>query len=156
MSALAPMVILAVGANAVITRTLSLGTMLAMSSLATSLFGPLTHLVQSLMQLQVVRTYTERIDDVHRAKPEQDPDVVLDAPVLAGGVSLRNVSLRYGDGPLVVDGVTLDIKPGTSVALVGASGSGKTSLLNLLAGIVAPVRQPMDRRASGAALDGGC
>jgi ABC-type bacteriocin/lantibiotic exporter with double-glycine peptidase domain len=140
MSTLAPMVILGVGAHAVITGTLSLGTMLAMSSLATSLFGPLAHLVQSLMQLQVVRTYTERIDDVRRAKPEQDPDVVLDAPVLTGAVSLRNVSLRYGDGPFVVSDVSLEVAPGTSVALVGATGSGKTSLLNLLAGFVPPTK----------------
>jgi ABC-type bacteriocin/lantibiotic exporter with double-glycine peptidase domain len=63
---------------------------------------------------------------------------VLEAPVLTGGVSLHNVSLRYGNGPSVVNDVTLDIAPGTSVALVGASGSGKTSLLNLIAGIVAP------------------
>jgi len=140
MSALAPMVILAVGAHSVITGSLSLGTMLAMSTLATSLFGPLAHLVQSLMQLQVVRTYAERIDDVRRAPPEQDPDAVRAAPVLAGGVSLRNVSLRYGDGPLVVDDVSLEVAPGTSVALVGATGSGKTSLLNLLAGFVPPIR----------------
>ncbi|HEY0994041.1 MAG TPA: peptidase domain-containing ABC transporter [Kofleriaceae bacterium] len=138
MSSLAPMAILGFGAHAVITGGMSLGTMLAMSSLASSLFGPLAHLVQSLMQLQVVRTYSERIDDVRRARPECDPDAVLDAPALVGGVSLNNVSLRYGDGPLVVDDVTLDIAPGTSVALVGASGSGKTSLLNLIAGIVKP------------------
>jgi ABC-type bacteriocin/lantibiotic exporter with double-glycine peptidase domain len=135
---LAPMVLLATGAHAVITGALSLGTMLAMTSLASSLLGPLTSLVQTLLQLQVVRTYTERIDDVRRARPEQDPDAVLDAPVLTGGISLHNVSLRYGDGPRVVNDVTLDIAPGTSVALVGASGSGKTSLLNLLAGIVTP------------------
>jgi ABC-type bacteriocin/lantibiotic exporter with double-glycine peptidase domain len=140
MSTLAPMVVLAVGANAVITGSLSLGTMLAMSSLATSLFGPLAHLVQSLMQLQVVRTYTERIDDVRRARPERDPDAVFEAPVLAGAVSLHNVSLRYGDGPFVVNDVSLDIAPGSSVALVGASGSGKTSVLNLLAGVVTPTR----------------
>jgi ABC-type bacteriocin/lantibiotic exporter with double-glycine peptidase domain len=140
MSALAPMVILAVGASAVIAGSLSLGTMLAMSSLAASLFGPLAHLVQSLMQLQVVHTYTERIDDVRRARPEQDPDVVLDAPVLAGAVSLRSVSLRYGEGPLVVDSLSLEIAPGSLVALVGATGSGKTSLLNLIAGIVPPTR----------------
>jgi len=140
MSSLAPMVILTVGAHAVITGSLSLGTMFAMSSLATSLFGPLTHLVQSLMQLQVVRTYTERIDDVRRTKPERDPDTVHDAAMLTGAVSLRNVSLRYGDGPFVVNDVSLDIAPGTSVALVGASGSGKTSLLNLLAGIVTPTK----------------
>jgi ABC-type bacteriocin/lantibiotic exporter with double-glycine peptidase domain len=140
MSALAPMAVLAAGAYAVISGTLSLGTMLAMSLLATSLFGPLERVVQSLLQFLIVRIYTERIDDVRQAKPEQDPDVALDAPVLAGGVSLHNVSLRYGDGPFVVDDVTLDIAPGTSVALVGASGSGKTSLLNLLAGIVTPTK----------------
>jgi ATP-binding cassette, subfamily B, bacterial len=140
MSVFAPMAVLAAGAYAVISGTLSLGTMLAMSMLATSLFGPLEHLVQSLMQFLVVRIYSERIDDVRQAQPEQDPDVAFDAPVLAGGVSLRNVSLRYGDGPVVVDDVTLDIAPGASVALVGASGSGKTSLLNLLAGIATPTK----------------
>jgi len=138
MSALAPMVILAVGAHTVITGSLSLGSMLAMSSLATSLFGPLASLVQSLMQLQVVKTYGERIEDVRRAAPERDPGRVFDAPVIEGAISLENVSLRYGDGPLVVDGVSLAIAPGMSVALVGPSGSGKTSLLNLIAGIVAP------------------
>jgi len=138
LSTLAPMVLLAVGAHAVITGALSLGTTLAMSSLATSLFGPLTGLAQSLMQLQGLRIYTRRMDDVRRTTPEQDPDVVLDAPVLAGGVSLHHVSLRHADGPLVVNDVTLDIAPGTSVALVGASGSGKTSLLNLIAGLVTP------------------
>ena len=140
MSALAPMVILAVGAHAVIGGSMSLGTMMAMASLATSLFGPLASLVQSLVQLQVVRTYAERIEDVRRASPERDPDKIFDAPMLAGAVSLTNVSLKYGDGPLVVDNVSLDIKAGMSVALVGPSGSGKTSVLNMLAGIVAPTK----------------
>nr|HEX4312385.1 peptidase domain-containing ABC transporter [Kofleriaceae bacterium] len=151
MAQLAPMVILAVGAHAVITGSLSLGTMLAMSTLATSLFGPLTNLVQSLVQLQVVRTYAERIEDVRRAAPERDPEKVYAAPALAGGVSLSHVSLRYGDGPLVVDDVSLDIKPGMSVALVGPSGSGKTSLLNLIAGTVTPVKGVVkfDGRALG-------
>ena len=138
LSTLAPMVLLAVGVYAVISGALSLGTALAISSLATSLFAPLPALAQTMMQLMGLRIYSDRMDDVRRAAPEQDPDVVLEAPVLTGGVSLHNVSLRYGNGPCVVNDVTLDIPPGTSVALVGASGSGKTSLLNLIAGIVVP------------------
>jgi ABC-type bacteriocin/lantibiotic exporter with double-glycine peptidase domain len=140
MGALAPMIILATGAHAVITGALSLGTMLAMSSLAGALFGPLTGLVQSAMQLQVVKTYTARIDDVRRTTPEQDPDQAYATPVLAGALSLEHVSLRYGEGPLVVDDVSLEIPAGASVALVGASGSGKTSLLSLLAGMVPPTK----------------
>ena len=140
MSQLAPMVILAVGAHTVIKGTMTLGTRMAMSALATSLFGPLTNLVQSLVQLQVVKTYAERIEDVKRAAPERDPEKVFDAPALEGGVSLHNVTLRYGDGPIVVDNVSLDIKPGMSVALVGPSGSGKSSLLNMIAGIVSPTK----------------
>jgi ABC-type bacteriocin/lantibiotic exporter with double-glycine peptidase domain len=95
-------------------------------------------LLHITMQLQGLKIYTDRMDDVRRTAPERDPDVVLEAPVLTGGVSLHNVSLRYDNGPFVVNDVNLDIAPGSSVAVVGASGSGKTSLLNLIAGIVTP------------------
>ncbi|EBX4817142.1 ABC transporter ATP-binding protein, partial [Salmonella enterica subsp. enterica serovar Newport] len=53
--------------------------------------------------------------------------------VVAGGeISAQNITFHYGKGAGVLDGVTLDIKPGEKVGLVGPSGAGKTTLVNLI------------------------
>lgn len=65
----------------------------------------------------------------------------------SGAVELRGVSYRYGDDRLALDGVTLSVAPGEHVALVGASGAGKTTLARLLARIQRPT--------SGVVLLGG-
>ncbi len=139
-ASLAPLLILTVGASAVMSGKISLGTMLAMNSLATSLFEPLSALVASALELQLVKGHMERIDDVLKT-PQEQPDREAKAapPVLRGNISIRNVSFRYSDqGPTVVDNVSIDIPAGSSVALVGPSGSGKTTLLGLLAGLHKP------------------
>jgi ATP-binding cassette subfamily C protein len=51
------------------------------------------------------------------------------------GVRMENISFRYGDGPLVLNGVNLDIKPGEKIALVGASGGGKSTLVQVILGL---------------------
>lgn len=51
------------------------------------------------------------------------------------GIELREVSFAYGEGPLVLDRVSLQIAPGEKVALVGASGGGKTTLVQILIGL---------------------
>jgi ABC-type bacteriocin/lantibiotic exporter with double-glycine peptidase domain len=130
------MLILTVGATAAMKGEMSLGTMLAMNSLAGSLFGPLSQLVASALELQLVRSHMERIDDVLQTPLEQDPATVSPPPALRGNLTIRNLSFRYSpEAPLVVDGIDLDIAAGASVALVGPSGSGKTTLLGLLAGL---------------------
>jgi ATP-binding cassette, subfamily B, bacterial len=111
-----------------------------MNSLATSLFGPLSTLVHSALELQLVKGHMDRIDDVLQTQMEQDRDKVIQPPRLRGGITVKNVSFKYGEqAPLVVQNVSLDIQPGQSVALVGPSGSGKSTLLNLLAGLYKPV-----------------
>jgi ABC-type bacteriocin/lantibiotic exporter with double-glycine peptidase domain len=136
---LAPMLILAVGARGVMAGGMTPGTMLAMTSLAISLFNPLSALTESLLSLQLVKGYTERIDDVLRASPEQDASKVRTPPELAGSLQLRGVSFRYNqDRPYVVDNINLSIPAGAKVAIVGPSGSGKSTLLALLAGTINP------------------
>jgi ATP-binding cassette subfamily C protein len=54
------------------------------------------------------------------------------------GIRVEDVSFRYGDGPLVLDRVNLEIAPGEKVALVGASGGGKTTLVQILLGLYVP------------------
>ncbi|HTL32186.1 MAG TPA: peptidase domain-containing ABC transporter [Kofleriaceae bacterium] len=140
-AALGPMLILTIGATAVMSKEMSLGTMLAMNSLATSLFGPLSALVGSALELQLVKGHMDRIDDVLQTNVEQDRDAVQLPPRLRGHVTVKNLSFKYGEqAPLVVQDVSLEIPPGTAVALVGPSGSGKSTLLNLLSGLYKPVK----------------
>jgi ABC-type bacteriocin/lantibiotic exporter with double-glycine peptidase domain len=139
-AALGPLLILTIGATSVMTNQMSLGMMLAMNSLATSLFGPLSALVSSALDLQLMKGHMDRIDDVLQTPVEQDRDAAQQPPRLRGHVSVTNLSFKYGDqAPLVVQDVSIDITPGMSVALVGPSGSGKSTLLNILAGLYKPV-----------------
>jgi ATP-binding cassette subfamily B protein len=139
-ASLGPLLILTIGATSVMTGQMTLGMMLAMNSLATSLFGPLSQLVSSALELQLVRGHMDRIDDVLQTPVEQDRDAAQQPPRLRGHVSVKNLSFKYGDqAPLVVQDVSLDIVPGMSVALVGPSGSGKSTLLNILSGLYKPV-----------------
>jgi subfamily B ATP-binding cassette protein MsbA len=62
---------------------------------------------------------------------QESPDAVA-LPPAQGRVSFRDVTFRYGEGDVVLEGVSLDISPGEVVALVGPSGAGKTSMANLV------------------------
>ena len=136
---LAPTLLLTVGALSVMKGEMTLGTMLAMNSLAASLFGPLSQLVESALDLQLARPHIDRVDDVLDTATEQDLDSIQTAHEIRGHIAARDLTFRYAANmPLVVDGVSLDIPVGSSVAIVGPSGSGKTTLLNLLAGLYQP------------------
>ncbi|HVV82892.1 MAG TPA: peptidase domain-containing ABC transporter [Kofleriaceae bacterium] len=140
LATLAPLLIMSVGATLVLQHQMSLGMMLAMNSLAMSLFGPLSSLVSTALQLQVVRGYLHRIDDVLTTPTEQDRSAARPPPPLRGAITLKNVGFRYHEqAPAVLQGVDLEIQPGMSVALVGPSGSGKSTLLKIIAGLYPPV-----------------
>ncbi|HWB79476.1 MAG TPA: peptidase domain-containing ABC transporter [Nannocystaceae bacterium] len=137
--AAAPLVVLCVGAVMTMNGEITLGVMLALNALAAGFLTPLGALVDNLVSLQGLTSYIERIDDVLSEKPEQDAKLVQQAPRLRGHIRLTNVSFRYAPGaPLVVRGANLEILPGMKVALVGRSGSGKSSLASLLLGLYMP------------------
>jgi ABC-type bacteriocin/lantibiotic exporter with double-glycine peptidase domain len=134
-----PLLLLWVGALEVLAGTLSLGTMLALVALATATLAPLGSLVSAGQQWQLVGAHLDRVADVVQAEPEQPPHEVRPAPPLTGRIELRGVSFRYDPhAPPVVRDVSVTIEPGQKVALVGRTGSGKTTLALLLLGLYPP------------------
>ncbi|WNG15416.1 peptidase domain-containing ABC transporter [Cystobacter fuscus] len=135
----APLVLLTVGSLLVLGGKMSLGTMMGLNVLAGALLVPLGNLVTAGSQLQLLRSYIERIDDVLDTAPEQDPSKPGREVKLKGGIELDRVSFRYSTmSPLVVQDVSVRIEPGQCVAIVGRSGAGKTTLANLLLGLYLP------------------
>lgn len=134
-----PFVIMVYGALQVLDGSLTLGTMLAMNALAMGFLMPLSTLVSTAVQLQLLGSYLDRINDVLETPREQERDQVTRAGRLGGRVTLEKISFRYSPvAPLVVRDVSVDIAPGSFVALVGSSGAGKSTLANLCLGLYRP------------------
>jgi ABC-type bacteriocin/lantibiotic exporter with double-glycine peptidase domain len=128
------------GALKVTDGSLTLGAMLAVVAIASGLLQPLTSMVQSALQLQLLGGYMDRVEDVINTPPESLGIEAARAPKLTGRVTLQNVSFRYGErSPLVVRDVSIDIRAGSTVAIVGKSGSGKSTVASLIAGMYRPV-----------------
>jgi ABC-type bacteriocin/lantibiotic exporter with double-glycine peptidase domain len=134
-----PLVLLCVGTFLVLEGRLTLGEMLSLNALAGSMLGPLSSLIMTAGQFQMLGSYLERINDVLDAPPEQPTDQARTTMELQGAIELEKVSFRYSAAsPLVVQDVSLRIEPGQMVALVGRSGAGKSTLANLLLGLYLP------------------
>jgi ATP-binding cassette subfamily B protein len=135
----APLILLWIGAVAVLDGSMSLGYMLALVSLAQLFLSPLATLVAAGMQIQQVGGHLERIAGVLRVDPEQELLDVSPAPRLQGHVQLDHVSFRYDDSsPWAVSDVDLDFEPGQKIAIVGQTGSGKSTLAKLVLGLYEP------------------
>jgi ATP-binding cassette, subfamily B, bacterial len=134
-----PLAVLAVGGAQVVNGDLSLGKMLALAALSAGFLEPLAILVTTGLQLQLLGSYMDRINDVLDAPKEQQDRRVRPAPKLSGSISAEGVSFRYSRvAPLAVDDASLEIEPEQTIAIVGRSGSGKTTFGQLLLGLYRP------------------
>ncbi len=139
---LARVLFLLLAAHQVIDGKMSIGGLVAFTSLAAMANGPLLTLVGLYDRLQLISVLVDRLTDIFESEPEQghDHSQLKPVPTLEGRLTLKNLGFRYGgpDAPLILHGVSIDIPPGTKVALVGRSGSGKTTLIKVLTGLLEP------------------
>jgi ATP-binding cassette subfamily B protein len=135
----APLALLWVGAIQVLNGHLSIGSMLALIALAGSFLSPLSSMVGRIQQLQTVHAHLDRLADVTAAKPEQDQQLVQVPPRLSGNVQLENVNFQYDpNSPKVLHDIKLTVNAGQKIAIVGRTGSGKSTLGKLLLGLYIP------------------
>jgi ABC-type multidrug transport system fused ATPase/permease subunit len=132
-------IVLAYGGHLYFGHSLSLGTLFAFMLYVNNFFDP----VQQLSQLyNTFLSATAALDKIMGVLDEQ-PQVIdrpgaRDLPHIAGRVHFDNVRFTYGRGDEVLHGIDLDIPAGTTVALVGHTGAGKSTIAKLLARFYEP------------------
>jgi ATP-binding cassette, subfamily B, bacterial len=129
---LAILAVLWLGTKRTLEGQISLGTLVAFTQYVLMLVWPMRVIGQRVGTVQQAAAAARRVVEVLRVRPQivERPDA---RPLRARGhVRFEDVSFRYGDGPLVLDGLTLDIEPGMSLALVGGTGAGKSTVVALL------------------------
>jgi NHLM bacteriocin system ABC transporter peptidase/ATP-binding protein len=138
-------VILIVGGFRVLDGFITLGTLVAFQALMGSFLGPIERLVNLGAMLQQAKGELNRLDDVLNYKPDEYTSKAIDKveetenSKLEGALEIRDLSFGYNrmDAPLI-ESFDLSVRPGARVALVGASGSGKSTVAKLIAGLYEP------------------
>ena len=146
LSVLGVIAVLGVGGQRVLDGTLTIGGLVAFQILMQNFSRPVEGLVRFGAHIQTVRGDIARLDDVLQYKPEERAVRSIDgnaadvtAPPPRGSVELDGVTFGYNikEPPLIED-FSITIEPGRRVALVGSSGSGKSTVARLVCGLLSP------------------
>ncbi|MBN2060072.1 MAG: ABC transporter ATP-binding protein [Deltaproteobacteria bacterium] len=121
------------GGKEVIGDQLSLGSLVAFISYIQMFFKPIRDISEKYNIMQLAMASTERIIEFMDNKEEiADPEISETPESSEGHVKFENVSFSYKMGQPVLKDINFEIRPGETVAVVGATGAGKTTLVNLI------------------------
>ncbi len=132
LSAAATAMIVYVGGQKVFDNQMSIGELVLFIALIDRFFAPIRDLSQQYSTLQSAMVAGERIFEVLDVEPEvQDRAGAYDLPPITGKVDYNDVTFGYGETKILHD-IHLHVEPGQTVAFVGETGAGKSSMVNLL------------------------
>jgi len=127
-----------VGALAVLEGAFSVGMLFAFMAYKEQFSARVAGLIDKAIELKMLQLQAERLADIVLAPPEEEPATAA-PPVAEASIEVRHLSFRYADNePFVLRDCSFRIEPGESVAIVGPSGGGKTTLAKLMLGLLQP------------------
>ena len=128
--------VLAVGAYEVFSHNISLGALIAFQMISGRVSGPLVQIVGLANEYQKIAVSVRMLGEVMNRPGEGRGRGIGLRPKLMGGITFERVSFRYpGSASMCLEDISLDLKPGMVVGVVGRSGSGKTTLTRLIQGM---------------------
>jgi subfamily B ATP-binding cassette protein MsbA len=131
--------IMFLGARQVAAHRMDVGDFVMYTSLLAFMIAPVVQIVNIGTQISEALAGLERTRQILRERPEdEDPLRTTVLPVIEGHVQFEHVSFAYEEGKPVLHGISLDARPGTVTALVGSSGSGKSTMISLITAFHSP------------------
>ena len=128
----------------VIQNQLTIGQLIAFNMLVGNVISPFKRLISLWNDFQEIRIAIERTDDVLKAVPEQDSARagLAALPPVKGQIRFDSVTFRYNleSENNTLENLSFEVEPGQTIALVGRSGSGKTTIAKLLLGLYSPTK----------------
>lgn len=123
-------------AHAVMEGSMTVGMLFAFMAYKSQFTGRMSALIGLVVQVKMTKLHLERLADIALTEKE-DEGSASDARELSGQLSLTNISFRYASNdPLLFNGLNLEVKAGENVAIIGPSGTGKTSLMKIMLGLL--------------------
>jgi ATP-binding cassette subfamily B multidrug efflux pump len=124
---------LIVEASSGIAGNLTLGKLIAFNNYATMAMFPLLMLGMVLNFISMAMASAVRLDTLLQEKPSiEEKETAHALPSLKGKIEFRGVSFRYGQGEKALNNINLTIQPGEKLGIIGTTGAGKSSLVNLI------------------------
>lgn len=133
-SSVGNLVIMYIGARMIMNGDITLGSLMAFSTLSGYFMDPIGRLIGLQLSIQEASISLKRISEIYEVEKEQEETETEKIKIekIDGDIELNNITFRYGSRSPVLNNISIKIPKGKKVALVGESGSGKTTISKLL------------------------